>query len=391
MRQINILGSTGSIGTQALQLAALHPQRFQINALTAHCQADALFAQVRRYRPAMAGLTGMQAGEVEIPEDLRFCDWHFGEDALLCAARDVPCDDVLVAVVGMIGLPAVMAARQAGRRVLLANKAALVAGGQIVMAACADSPAGPTLIPVDSEHSAIYQCLRAAQGNPYEKILLTASGGAFRDYTLEQLSSATLAQALTHPNWSMGAKITVDSASMFNKALEVIEARWLFDAAPEQIEVLIHPQSIVHSMVQFRDGAVLAQLGAPDMRVPIAYAMAYPERIETEAPRVDFAALGQCTFQAPDPARFPAIGMAYEALRAGGAACCMLNAANEEANARFRAGGLGFLQISRVVRETLERIGALPAHTIEQVYAADEAARREARRLMDEGIPGERA
>ena len=258
-----------------------------------------------------------------------------------------------------------------------------MAGGQIVMSACADGPDGPTLIPVDSEHSAIYQCLRAAQGNAYEKILLTASGGAFRDFTLDQLKNATLAQALTHPNWSMGAKITVDSASMFNKALEIIEARWLFDARPEQIEVLIHPQSIVHSMVQFRDGAVLAQLGAPDMRVPIAYAMAYPQRIETAAPKADFPRIGQCTFTAVDPVRFPAVGMAYEALRAGGAACCMLNAANEEANARFRAGGLGFMQIGRVVEETLARIGNLPAHTIEEVYAADAAARREARQIME--------
>lgn len=382
MRSINILGSTGSIGTQALQIAALHPQRFQINALTAHRQADALFAQVRAFRPKMAGLTGMAAEEVQIPEDLRFCDWCFGPDALLCAARDVPCDDVLVSVVGMVGLPAVMAARQAGRRVLLANKEALVAGGQIVMAACQDGPDGPTLIPVDSEHSAIYQCLRAAAGNPYDKILLTASGGAFRDYTLEQLKGATLEKALTHPNWNMGAKITVDSASMFNKALEIIEARWLFDARPEQIQVVIHPQSIVHSMVQFRDGAVLAQLGAPDMRVPIAYAMAYPERIETDAPRVDFAALGKCTFFDVDPVRFPAIGMAYDALRAGGAACCMLNAANEEANAAFRAGRLGFMQIGDVVAETLARIGGLPAHTIEEVYAADAAARREAQDVM---------
>ena len=383
MRTVNILGSTGSIGSQALQIAALHPQRFRINALTAHRQADALFAQVRAFRPAMAALTGMTAEEVSIPQDLRFCDWHFGPDALLCAAGDVPCDDVLVSVVGMVGLPAVMAARRAGRRVLLANKEALVAGGQIVMAACADGPDGPTLIPVDSEHSAIYQCLRAANGNPYDAILLTASGGAFRDYTLEQLKTATLEKALTHPNWSMGAKITVDSASMFNKALEIIEARWLFDAAPDQIRVVIHPQSIVHSMVQFRDGAVLAQLGAPDMRVPIAYAMSYPERIETAAPRVDFAALGQCTFSAVDPVRFPAIGMAYRALRAGGAACCVLNAANEEANAAFRAGKLGFMQIGAVVEETQQRIGSLPAHTIEQVYEADAAARREARSVIE--------
>lgn len=383
MRSINILGSTGSIGTQALAIARLHPELFTIHALTAHRQADALFAQVREFRPQMAGLTGLAEKDVEIPEDLRFCEWKFGQEALLCAAKDVPCDDVLVSVVGMVGLPAVMAARKAGRRVLLANKEALVAGGKIVMAACADNENGPTLIPVDSEHSAIYQCLQGAQGNPYEKILLTASGGAFRNFTKEQLENATLAQALTHPNWSMGAKITVDSASMFNKALEVIEARWLFDARPEQIHVLIHPQSIVHSMIQFRDGAVLAQLGAPDMRVPIAYAMAFPHRIETAAPVADFGAIGQCTFSDVDDERFPAIGMAFDALRAGGAAACVLNAANEQANARFRAGGLRFVQIGDVVRTTLDQLGHLPADTIEEVYDADHRARAAADEIMN--------
>lgn len=382
MRRISILGSTGSIGTQSLQIAALHPDLFRVAALTAHRNAEALFAQVRAFRPEMAGLSGMKAGEVEIPSDLHFCEWRFGEEALLCAARDVPSDDVLVAVVGMCGLPAVMAARRAGRRVLLANKEALVAGGELVMSACPDGPDGPTLIPVDSEHSAIYQCLKAAQGNRYEKILLTASGGAFRDYTKKQLQNATLAQALTHPNWSMGAKITVDSASMFNKALEVIEARWLFDAKPEQIQVVIHPQSVVHSMVQFGDGAVLAQLGAPDMRVPIAYAMAYPRRIATAAPTLDFTRLSQCTFAPVDDKRFPAVSMAYEALREGGAAACMLNAANEEANACFRAGRIAFTQIADTVRETLSCIGRRSAHTIEEVYEADALARAEAHRVM---------
>ena len=383
MRLLNILGSTGSIGTQALAIARLHPDLFSIHALTAHRQADALFAQVREFRPRMAGLTGLRAQDVEIPSDLRFCEWRFGSEALLCAAQEVPCDDVLVAVVGMVGLPAVMAARRAGRRVLLANKEALVAGGQLVMAVCGEDENGPTLIPVDSEHSAIYQCLKGAQGNPYEKILLTASGGAFRDYSLSQLENATLQQALTHPNWSMGAKITVDSASMFNKALEVIEARWLFDARPEQIHVLIHPQSIVHSMVQFCDGAVLAQLGAPDMRVPIAYAMAYPHRIETAAPVVDFGVLAKCTFSEVDAVRFPAIGMAYDALCAGGAAACVLNAANEQANARFRAGGLRFMQIGSVVRETLEQLGHLPADSLEAVYDADARARAAADEIMN--------
>ncbi len=383
MRTINVLGSTGSIGTQALQIALLHPEMFRVNALTAHKSAEALFEQVRAFRPQMAGLTGLTADQVEIPEDLCFCEWHFGRDALLTAARSVPCDDVLVSVVGMVGLPAVLAAREAGHRVLLANKEALVAGGSLVTAACPEDDKNPTLIPVDSEHSAIYQCLKGAQGNPYERILLTASGGAFRSFTREQMENATLAQALTHPNWSMGAKITVDSATMFNKALEVIEAKWLFNAQPEQIHVLIHPQSIVHSMVEFKDGAVLAQLGAPDMRVPIAYAMAYPERITTNAPKADFAAIGQCTFSEVDTERFPAVSVAYQVLHDGGAAACVMNAANEEANARFRAGGLRFLQIGEVVCDTLSAIGNLPADTVEQVYAADALARRHANEIMN--------
>ena len=382
MRVINILGSTGSIGTQALQIAALHPDKFKINALTAHRSVDALFAQVRAFRPRMAGLTGMTADEVEIPQELRFCDWHFGQDALLTAARDVPCDDVLVSVVGMVGLPAVMAARGANRRVLLANKEALVAGGRIVMAACPEDDGNPTLIPVDSEHSAIYQCLKGAQGNPYARILLTASGGALRDWPKEKMAAATVRDVLAHPTWRMGGKITVDCATMVNKGLEVIEARWLFDMPPERINVVVHPQSIVHSMVEFRDGAVLAQLGVPDMRVPIAYAMAYPHRIETNAPQADFAAIGQCTFSEVDDVRFPAVHVAYDALRAGGAAACVMNAANEEANARFRACGLRFLQIGDVVRDTLSAVGDLPADTIEQVYAADALARRRAGEIM---------
>lgn len=383
MRNISILGSTGSIGTQALKIAAMHPERFRITALTAHRNADALFEQVRRFQPLMAGLTGVNENAVTIPDDLKTIDWRFGSAALVAAAREVPADDVLVSVVGMTGLPAVMAARSAGRRVLLANKEALVAGGQLVMSCCADGADGPTLIPVDSEHSAIYQCLKAAQGNAYRTIHLTASGGPFREMTTEELQNVTLEQALRHPNWSMGAKITVDSASMFNKALEVIEARWLFNAKPEQIHVLIHPQSIVHSMVEFMDGAVMAQLGAPDMRVPIAYAMAYPERIETAAPRADFAAIGACTFYEVDPERFPAVGLAYAAIRAGGAACCMLNAANEEANAAFRAGSIRFTDIGAVVNETLSRVGNMPADSLEAVYLADETARRMARQILN--------
>ncbi len=375
MRDITILGSTGSIGRQALSVLDMHRDKFRVAALTAHQNAELLFAQVRAFRPVMAGLTG---GEAPIPDDLKFCDWRFGADALDIAARDVSAGDVLAAVVGVAGLRGVLLARQSGKRVLLANKETLVAGGELVMRAC---PEG-TLVPVDSEHSAIYQCLRAA-GCPPEKLLLTASGGPFRTWSREQIERATPEQALAHPNWSMGRKVTIDSASMFNKALEIIEAKWLFSVAPEQIEVLIHPQSVVHSMVQFKDGAVLAQLGVPDMRVPIAYALSVPDRLETGVPAPDFAAMAGLTFEAPDPARFPALGMAYAALKAGGAAACVLNAANEEAVARFLAGDMPFGDIARVVHSALDAVGCLPARSLSDIMEADARARSAACQYME--------
>ncbi|MCL1964448.1 MAG: 1-deoxy-D-xylulose-5-phosphate reductoisomerase, partial [Firmicutes bacterium] len=276
MRSIAVLGSTGSIGTQALSVASRHAERFRVVALTARADAEKLFAQVRQFRPLMAGLV---ARPKEIPEDVRFCEWVFGEACLRAAATLGAADDILVSVVGASGLAAVLDALTAGKRVLLANKEALVAGGPLVMEAA--RRAGQPILPVDSEHSAIFQCLRAAGANAPEKLILTASGGPFRTWRAGDIESATAEQALRHPNWSMGRKITVDSASMMNKALEVIEARWLFGVAPEKISVLIHPQSVVHSMVEFQDGAVLAQLGTPDMRLPILYAMAYPERLAT--------------------------------------------------------------------------------------------------------------
>ena len=375
MRVINILGSTGSIGTQALQIAALHPDKFKINALTAHRSVDALFAQVRAFRPRMAGLTGMTADEVEIPQELHFCDWHFGQDALLTAARDVPCDDVLVSVVGMVGLPAVMAARGANRRVLLANKEALVAGGRIVMAACPEDDGNPTLIPVDSEHSAIYQCLKGAQGNPYARILLTASGGAFRNYTLEQLQNATLAQALTHPNWSMGAKITIDSATMMNKGLELIEAMWLYDLPPEDIEIVVHRESIVHSAVEFADGAVIAQLGLPDMRLPIQLALTWPQRVPCKVPRMSLAEVAKLTFYAPDYEAFPALNLAKQAAALKGDRGAVLNGANEAAVGLFLDGRIGFTEIAERVSHALDSIPYRKDITLDDVLAADRAAR----------------
>lgn len=380
MRSISILGSTGSIGRQALELVSCYPDEFRVEALCAHRNASLLFEQVRAFRPKLAALT---AGEAEIPDDLKHaCEWLFGEDALEKIARSADAHDVLVSVSGMVGLKAVLAARQAGRRVLLANKEALVAGGALVMNLCTLGGADATLLPVDSEHSAVFQCLNAAEHNRYKKIILTASGGPFRSWTKEQIMSASVEQALKHPNWSMGAKITIDSASMFNKALEVIEARWLFDAGAEQIEVLVHPQSIVHSMIEFEDHAVLAQLGLPDMKLPILYAMSYPRRLVMKTPALDLAKVGQLSFEHVDTERFPAVALAYEALKVGGASACILNAANEEAVALFMQGKICFGDIYRVVRDTMQRLGSLRADSLEAVLAADSAARNTARQMI---------
>ncbi len=377
MRAISILGSTGSIGTQALEVAAAHADRFRVAALTAHGNAEALFEQVRAFRPRVAGLV---VEPKEIPADVRFCEWVFGEDCLRAAATLPEADDVLVSVVGFAGLPAVLAALGAGKRVLLANKEALVAGGALVTEAA--KAAGKPLLPVDSEHSAIFQCLRAADGNAPERIILTASGGPFRAWDPAAIETATVEQALRHPNWAMGRKITVDSASMLNKALEVIEARWLFGLPPERIDVMIHPESVIHSMVEFRDGAVLAQLGRPDMRLPILYAMAYPERLPLPGDRLDLTKIGRLTFEPPDAARFPGLALAYDALRAGGTACAVLNAANEVAVEAFLAGRMPFGRIWRTVRDVLERVPVCPADTLAAVEDADGEARRMAARLI---------
>ena len=377
-RGIAILGSTGSIGKQAIEVIGLHPDRFFVTALTAHKNADLLFEQVRALRPRLAALTGVE-GPVPIPDDLSFCEFRFGPKALEEAAREAEGEDVLAAVVGVAGLKAVMAARNVGKRVLLANKETLVAGGEMVMNAC---PPG-ALLPVDSEHSAIFQCLQGAGPNQYEQILLTASGGPFRTWNKERIQTATVQQALGHPTWSMGAKITIDSASMFNKALEIIEAKWLFNARPEQIQVVVHPQSIVHSAVKFRDGAVIAQLGVPDMKLPILYAMTYPERLETGSKPLDLFEIGQLTFEKPDPEKFPALRMAYEALKAGGAACCVLNAANEEACYAFLRGEIPFGRIPQIVEAALQKHGSLPAKNLDDIDRADALARETARGMLE--------
>ena len=372
MKKIAILGSTGSIGTQALDLCRRHPDRYRVTALTARGSREKLFAQVREFRPEMAGLTeGFDPAE--IPEDLKFCRFMSGQEALHAAAAEADADQVLVSIVGIAGLRSVLDALKAGRQVLLANKEALVTGGHLVTDLAAK--AGKPLLPVDSEHSAIFQCLQAAGGNRAEKILLTASGGPFRTWDRERIEKATPAEALKHPNWSMGAKITVDSASMFNKGLEIMEARWLFDMPEDRIEVVVHPESIVHSAVVFRDGAVLAQLGVPDMRVPIGYAMAYPERLETGVEPPDLFRMGKLTFEKPDEEKVPALRLARESLRAGGAACTVFNGANEEAVAAFLRGEIAFGEIARKVESALGKLGGLPADDLEEILEADRLAR----------------
>ena len=375
MRRIAILGSTGSIGTQSLDVIRRHPESFCAAARAARSSAAALAAQVREFSPAAAALVCPPEGFAGENN----CEWSFGEEALLdiCAREDV--DAVLVAVVGIAGLPAVLRAIECGKTVLLANKEALVTGGALVMEAARRK--GVSLLPVDSEHSAIFQCIQGRPNAHPRRIVLTASGGPFRTWSREQIERATVEQALRHPNWSMGRKITIDSASMVNKALEVIEARWLFDMAPEDIEVVVHPQSVVHSGVEFSDGALLCQMGLPDMRVPIAYAMSYPDRMGDVGERLDLTRAGALTFEAPDFARFPALKLAWEVLREGGDAPVRLNGANEVAVDLVLRGELPFFRIADLLAETLSREGARPVREVADVLDADRRAREAARTL----------
>ena len=372
MRKLAILGSTGSIGTQALDVAARHSDRFAVTALVAHSSSEKLFEQVRQFHPQIAALS---VEPKEIPADIReSCQWMFGENVLLDVVRACDADDVLVSVVGVVGLAAVMEALACGKRVLLANKEPLVAGGELVTEAA--RKAGHPLLPVDSEHSAIFQCLQGAQGNTPTRLILTASGGPFRTWKKEDIYNARPEQALKHPNWSMGRKITIDSASMMNKALEVIEARWLFDMPAEKIDVLIHPQSVIHSMVEYADGAVMAQLGTPDMRLPILYAMSWPERLPTGGKRLDFTQMNALTFEQPDYNRFPGLKLAYDALAVGGSMSAVLNGANEAAVGLFLQERIGFLQIADAVDEAMQRIQVKPLDSLETAERADRLARQ---------------
>jgi 1-deoxy-D-xylulose-5-phosphate reductoisomerase len=372
-RKIAILGATGSVGKSALDLIERNPERFEVVAVTAGTNVEALAAIARRTRAKLAviadesrqrDLEGLLAGSD--------CRVEAGKGALTNAAC-ADADLVIAAIVGCAGLPPVMAAVEAGKKVALANKEALVTAGELMTRAAQAS--GSTLLPVDSEHNAIFQCLAGSSADHVARIILTASGGPFRTASAERIAGATPAQAVAHPNWSMGAKISVDSATMMNKGLELIEARYLFGLPSERIDVLIHPQSVVHSLVEFVDGSVLGQLGSPDMRIPIAYALAWPERMGTPAKRLDLASIARLDFEQPDLSRFPALRLAREALEAGGAAPIVLNAANEIAVARFLAGALSFPGIAQLVERTLGRCEFAPPASIGDVLEIDRETR----------------
>ena len=380
-RQLAILGSTGSIGTQALEVVSEHSDLFEVYALTANNQVDLLINQARKYMPEVVVI----ANERKYPElkealeDLPIKVWA-GADAIAQMVQSEPIDMVLTAMVGYSGLRPTISAIKAGKAIALANKGTLVVAGELIMKLAAEHKV--PILPVDSEHSAIFQCLTGAYDNPIEKILLTASGGPFRRKTLEELATVTKAQALKHPNWEMGAKITIDSASMMNKGFEVIEAKWLFGVQPSQIEVVVHPQSVIHSMVQFEDGAVIAQLGIPDMKLPIAYAFSFPTRMRSMAPRLDFNQYSTLTFEEPDMERFRNLAFAFEAARQGGNMPCILNAANEVVVAAFLQDRIGFLQMSDVIEQTMRKASFIVNPSYEDYVATDAEARRLAAELF---------
>ena len=373
---IAVLGATGSIGASTLDVVAAHPDRYRVFALSAHGSADALLELCRSHQPRFAVLSGM-AHERSVRGRFQELGVEvlFGPEALEQVVTHPECHAVMAAIVGGAGLRSTLAAAGAGKRLLLANKEALVMAGPLVMRAARES--GAVLLPVDSEHNAVFQCFSGKDS--VRKIILTASGGPFRATPVEKLDAVTPDQACAHPNWVMGRKISVDSATMMNKGLEVIEARWLFDVPAERIEVVIHPQSIVHSLVEYVDGSVIAQLSNPDMRVPIAHALAHPERIASGARPLDLAAMKTLSFERPDQQRFPCLRLAYEALGTGGTAPAILNAANEVAVEAFLGGHIPFTAIPAVIEGTLNGLEGSAADSLAEVLEADSAARTKAR------------
>lgn len=378
-KQIAILGSTGSIGTQALQVIAEHPDLYEAYALTANNQVELLAEQARRFMPAAVVIANedkyLQLKELlsDLPIQV-----YAGADALCEIVEAKPIDVVLASMVGYAGLRPTMNAIRAGKAIALANKETLVVAGELINE-LAHQYRVP-ILPVDSEHSAIFQCLEP--DNPLEKVILTASGGPFRNFTMEQLQHVTKEQALKHPNWDMGAKITIDSATLMNKGFEVIEAKWLFGVRPDQIEVVVHPQSVIHSMVQYEDGAVKAQLGMPDMRLPIQYAFSYPRRVKSSFDRLDFSSMSRLTFEQPDTKRFRCLALAYEVLNRGGNMACIVNAANEVVVSAFLRDRIPFLRMSEVIERTMEQVAFIQTPSYEDYVATDAEARRVAESLI---------
>jgi len=380
VRNLTILGATGSIGVNALKIVESHPDMFRVEAMAAWTNMARLAEQIEKFRPKIVSVAdAARAKELRSMIKRRVKILHGAEGAIMCALHE-DSQMVLSAMVGAAGLAPTLAAIKAGKTLALANKETLVTAGELVMREA--RAARVKIIPVDSEHSAIFQALRGESRKTIRRLILTASAGPFADTPLEELPHVTVEQALRHPNWSMGRKITIDSATMMNKGLEVIEARWLFNLPPEMIEVVAHPQSVIHSMVEFCDSSVIAQMGMPDMRPPISFALNYPDRLDTELPRLDIAAIGRLTFFAPDVKRFPSLPLAYEALRMGGRATAALNAANEVAVEAFLERKIGFTAIADVCKSTLDlcdggRVGSLP-----EALDADRRARAHARQIV---------
>jgi len=387
MKKIAILGSTGSIGTSTLAVAEQFPDRFKVVAIAGGNNSGLLESQIRRFRPSLAAIADANAAESlrKKCNDMRVRIVS-GVEGMIEVATAEEADITVSAIVGTAGLVPTIAAIQAGKDIALANKEVLVTAGELVMAECRRG--NVRLFPVDSEHSAIFQCLHSGQRGDVKRLILTASGGPFRNHSKDDLTKVRLADALKHPNWSMGRKITIDSATLMNKGLEVIEAHWLFGMAPEQIKVLVHPQSIVHSLVEYRDGSVVAQLGMPDMKGPIAYALSYPERLPDVSPGLDLASIATLTFQEPDRDLFPCLGYAYDALKAGGSMPAVLSAANEVAVGCFLEEKIGFLDVPRVLKSIMEAHAPVAFKTVDEVLRADAWARREAEKVIESGKVG---
>ena len=373
-KQIAILGSTGSIGTQSLEVIAANDSLFEVYAITANNNIDLLIQQARKFNPEMVAI-GNESHYNQLKEALSDLPIKVfaGTDSIAQVAEMQPIDIVLTAMVGYSGLKPTMNAIKAGKKIALANKETLVVAGELICDLAAKSNAA--ILPVDSEHSAIFQCLAGEGNNPIEKLILTASGGPFRTKSMHELENVTVAQALKHPNWDMGAKITIDSASLMNKGFEIIEAKWLFGVSPDQIQVVVHPQSIIHSMVQFADGSIKAQLGMPDMKLPIQYAFTYPDRLKTNFPRFDFDLCSQFTFEKPDMERFRNLGFAYYAMDKGGNMPCILNAANEIVVEAFLKDKIGFLQMSDIIETVMAKAEFVAKPTYDDYVKTDELVR----------------